>query len=587
MKTAMAVADNHALDKNHTLIAYPFSDIERLAALTEASLIEADEEECRKYAANMPKRPFAKGWLLDDCSRDQFFTLNQDVFTLWWNEKSQPAEFIFNQKNVAESFAWSSQGTFLASLHPQGCILWDVTAKEGLTRYRKLEHRNISLLHFSPNEKYVVTFSRHEDFNDEDNLYIWHASTGQRIWSMRLVPDAESPHIHSMWPFITWSVDDQYFAFGYRSALFIYRTSFDAPPSLITGKGPMRQEGVSGVCFAPGGQPWLAYWCPESANTPAKVAVLEVPSLAVVRSKNLFNLSSLQLAWQSKSDFLAVIVEKCKGKVKKVPIASTLEIFRMAAKDIPIQVVELEGTVSLMSWEPNGAMLALLEHDLTDPAKSFVKFLDCSQSSAIKTVEKLERKNVNRLIWSPKGKFIVLGGLENLAGHMEFWSVTDKGDLECTHSGDHYMATSIEWDPSGRFVLSYQSILRYQMESSYMIWDFRGHVLHRVPMEKLKIASWRPRPASLLTPAQQKDVMKKLKDYSIKFDQEDAARAEKWLKLGKATKLQMKDDWDAWRRLARSQWNLAPDVFAQTFAQESDITDWVEEVLEETEELLT
>ena len=156
------------------------------------------------------------------------------------------------------------------------------------------------------------------------------------------------------------------------------------------------------------------------------------------------------------------------------------------------------------------------------------------------------------------------------------------------------MATAVHWDPSGRYLLTFQSILRYQMESSYMLWDFRGQLLHRVPVEKLKFAAWRPRPVSLLSVAQQKAVLKKLKDLSLQFDMEDAEKAQQWISQGKASKLQMKEDWLAWRRIARAQWHLDTSASTATggaslsgsAAAGNEIVDWVEELLEETEELI-
>jgi translation initiation factor 3 subunit B len=58
---------------------------------------------------------------------------------------------------------------------------------------------------------------------------------------------------------------------------------FEWAPSRIPGeKKPGAEE-----------QHMLCYWMPEQGNSPAKVALMNVPSKEVVRTKNLFNVSDV------------------------------------------------------------------------------------------------------------------------------------------------------------------------------------------------------------------------------------------------------------------------------------------------------
>ena len=45
---------------------------------------------------------------------------------------------------------------------------------------------------------------------------------------------------------------------------------------------------------------------------------------------------------------------------------------------------------------------------------------------------------------------MVLAGLRNMNGVLEF---IDTADFTSMNSGEHFMATDIEWDPTGRYVL--------------------------------------------------------------------------------------------------------------------------------------
>ncbi len=89
-----------------------------------------------------------------------------------------------------------------------------------------------------------------------------------------------------------------------------------------------------------------------------------------------------------------------------------------------------------------------------------------------------------------------MAGLRNFSGELEFW---DAEDLQMMASNEHFQATDVEWDPSGRYVISYVSYWRYQTDNGYMLWDFKGQLLHKRAMERTKQVLWRPRPPTLLS----------------------------------------------------------------------------------------
>lgn len=62
----------------------------------------------------------------------------------------------------------------------------------------------------------------------------------------------------------------------------------------------------------------------------------------------------------------------------------------------------------------------------------------------------LKGKQANALYWSPAGRFILLAGLKGFNGQLEFYNVDE---LETMATTEHFMATDIEWDPTGRYFL--------------------------------------------------------------------------------------------------------------------------------------
>ncbi|KAL2329458.1 hypothetical protein Fmac_017039 [Flemingia macrophylla] len=103
-------------------------------------------------------------------------------------------------------------------------------------------------------------------------------------------------------------------------------------------------------------------------------------------------------------------------------------------------------------------------------------------------------KQANALFWSPAGRYIVLAGLKGFNGQLEFYNVDE---LETMATAEHFMATDIEWDPTGRYiwsgdyvmVLLTRAVHRYvatsvtsvhEMENGFNIWSFNGKHLYRI-----------------------------------------------------------------------------------------------------------
>lgn len=134
-----------------------------------------------------------------------------------------------------------------------------------------------------------------------------------------------------------------------------------------------------------------------------------------------------------------------------------------------------------------------------------------------------------------------------------------------------------------------------QMEPGYGIYDFKGtELLKESHVEKFKQFLWRPRPRTLLSAKQQKDIVKNLRKYGREFDEIDQLEEMNVSSELQAQRKRLVDEWNAWRQrvkqiLAEDKTSLGiQDGFAE--AQETKETavleEWVEEVIEETEEVI-
>ena len=106
----------------------------------------------------------------------------------------------------------------------------------------------------------------------------------------------------------------------------------------------------------------------------------------------------------------------------------------------------------------------------------------------------------------------------SMNGVLEF---VDTADMTTMNTGEHYMATDIEWDPTGRYVMTGVSWWAHKVDNGYFIWSFQGRILQRHPLDQFCHFVWRPRPKSLLTKEDIQRIKLNLKRYQKEFEIKD------------------------------------------------------------------
>ncbi|CAB4054131.1 EIF3B [Lepeophtheirus salmonis] len=401
------------------------------------------------------------------------------------------AKTLHTRTRWTESFIkWSPLGTYLATLHSKGVALW---GGEDFHQIARFSHRGVQYIDFSPNENYLVTFNARAVMGTEPCIVIWETRTrtNKRIFNV----DAS---VLNDWPIFLWSHNDKYFARISEGVLSVYET----PSCGLLDKKSIKVPGMMKFSWSPTDN-ILGYWVAEDKDVPARVTLIEIPSRKEIRVKNLFNVANCQMHWQKSGDYLCVMVDRY-SKLRKekghkyAGIYYNFEIFHMREKQIPVDGIEIKETVSAVAWEPVGDKLAIIHGEQSNMNVSFY-----GVKSTPVLLKKYERKSVNHLFWSPTGQFVVIAGLRSLNGVMEF---VDTSDFTSMNSGDHFMCTDIEWDPTGRYIMTGERSLNgFPWINSI---NFVGDLDHLRFSARKKIS----------------EVKKNLKKYSVVFDAKDRTR---------------------------------------------------------------
>lgn len=144
-----------------------------------------------------------------------------------------------------------------------------------------------------------------------------------------------------------------------------------------------------------------------------------------------------------------------------------------------------------------------------------------------------------------------------------------------------------------------QAYLNLQMETGYHLYDFKGMQLREEPIDRLKQWVWRPRPPTLLSKEEQKQIRKNLRELSRVFEEEDQYELDTANLAVVDTRRRQIEEWLAWRqeeeemlREERMDMGLPEDINdsfdAHGVADEEDavVEEIFEEVIEETEEIV-
>uniref|UniRef100_A0A7E4VHJ0 Eukaryotic translation initiation factor 3 subunit B n=1 Tax=Panagrellus redivivus TaxID=6233 RepID=A0A7E4VHJ0_PANRE len=515
---AANLLDNHRFDKSHTFSAYILSSMGKM------------EKPSEEWKEPTPHSWIDAGdlwwWLQNPKCIDQFATQTEgrDGITLgvYWNSKGEEPCIVSNEGsrvNWSEFiFKWSPYGTYLATYHRPGVVLW---GGEKFEKIQKMQHEGVTYLEFSPRETYLITFAYDGYGNQFDNtVRVFDVFTGELKKTFQPSGTGATSTI-SEWPFLKWSHDEKYFAFCrvkgdtinvYNTETFVVESQIELPGLVSFEWNPTKNT--------------IGYYCEErnESNAPAEIGVIEYPSKHKVRAQRIFSVSSASLYWQKNGDYLAANTERYSsrkikdGEIKHTNTSSHLEVFDCTTKDVSVQTFQLPEQFISFGFEPKGNKFAVLvgSGNKTTP----LIYLIDSQKPVPVLISKLESGiQLSHVKWAPQGGWLVMYSENSTAGQAMFIDATV---AEPTRSRiiEHPSMNYGEWDPTGRFFIT-ASAGHQRFETGYRIYTFQGREVYKKVTEGLTRFKWRPRPPLPVGDTKIREIKKNLKALSRKFEEED------------------------------------------------------------------
>jgi len=522
-KDAIAGISGLKLDSAHILEAFPLGDFEKTRGLPD-KFVPPENVPFNANERDMSWLDNEK--ILRGC--EMFAThvsgeKNTTAISVFNpKDRSNPATDIFKRERWSPpGFCWSPQGTYFVAMTYGGAIAFPVSGT-ALSDEPKIKMRCQDVAHvdFSPQERYVFTRGKTGGMMD-----LWDVAADNKVPK----------------PIATLEDAPDMFVFDSSERYCIRRANPSTPEGAAGAievyniekkkKSYVKAPGMTVMSVSPR-DPYVATFTPEEGNNHgSSIRIIDVTNGRTLRSHTVYNKAiSCTFFWHPEGRYLAAQVDSyIKGKRR----VSCVTLFRMDERQIPTQTIdEATQRITTFSWEPGfGTRFAysatdVPENSLTYGRKGNVSIYDmrCYGSTATR-LQLLEKKPSSHLSWSPQQGILLLCDLMTSNGSVEFYDVESKTTLETVQ---HFNTTSIQWDPSGRFVaLVSSSAGRSSGDAGYDIYTFTGRMLCRVVDMALSQFLWRPRPSCALDTKRLEALRKNLPKFRKEFQLEEQEESHK------------------------------------------------------------
>uniref|UniRef100_A0A7N8YIA2 Eukaryotic translation initiation factor 3 subunit B n=1 Tax=Mastacembelus armatus TaxID=205130 RepID=A0A7N8YIA2_9TELE len=546
---AVKNADGYKLDKQHTFRVNLFTDFDKYMNISDEW--ETPEKQPFKDFGNM------RHWIEDPDCRDQYSVIYEagERTAIFSNDAKEPITVEERARWTETYVRWSPKGTYLATFHQRGIALW---GGEKFKQIQRFSHQGVSLIDFSPCERYVVTFSPLMDTKEDPQaIIIWDILTGQKKRGFHCESSAH-------WPIFKWSHDGKFFARMTPDTLSIYET----PSMGLLDKKSLKITGIKDFSWSPGDN-IIAFWVPEDKDIPARVTLMQMPSRQEIRVRNLFNVVDCKLHWQKNGDYLCVKVDRTPKGTQVYGEGGVLNLFISRSRFLIIA----------FAWEPNGSKFAVLHGESPRINASFYH---------VKNNGKIEPTLICMYVhqhccMSCVQCLYVFFSVCSMNGALAF---VDTSDCTMMNIAEHYMASDVEWDPTGRYVVTSVSWWSHKVDNAYWLWTFQGRLLQKNNKDRFCQLLWRPRPPTLLSVEQIKMIKKDLKKYSKIFEQKDRLSQSKASKELVDKRRAMMEEYRRYREAALQNYHEQKSIRLElrggvdTDELDSNVDDWEEETIE-------
>lgn len=424
---------------------------------------------------------------------------------------------------------WSPYGTMLVSQHHSGLKFW---GGDAYSKLFEIAQDNITAFHISPLENYII-------IKTDRDVSVWNLRQSKKL----KVLAGFDP---SVWPVAKFNADDTFVAFAKDGKLSVFES---ATMKLVQGGEELHSytlnlENLVDFEWSPTRASQLALMYKGDQHTGWRVTVDEVTldasgnlHLENLSRRNFLGAEGVVVLWHPEGTGLAAKISKAGSKRvvddanaengKRIEVEILIEycLFRIHNEKVSADhfTIEKNFLPGRFAWQPAGKYFAILLIDknsnqqaATGP-KMFIRFyaLDGKGLKLAGT----HPTSATTLHWAPKGTRIVAANYEK--SQLEFFAINSSGVAVAVEKAEHSQVSDTQWDPSGRYFASWNSVIRCPEGTRYRIHDMNGRRVIDNKVEKLSHFAWRPLAKPVLTAEEIAEIKSRMKEISHAFEEKE------------------------------------------------------------------
>jgi len=561
-------------------------------------------------------RPNLTAWLADDQGRDQyavrFFDGDRHETHIYWAEptkaKNDFRQLVYGgerEKSQGKHWCelqikWSPKGSYLATYHVPGIVLWGGETFEKLGRFPCPDVRNVI---FSPCERYVLTITSDSDYGlqrQRDRFLVADAAKKpsaatsviaqatlqadgkeeeRRTWTLKCtlwnialqkpIESFEEEIPEGGQTSFKWSHDGNYYTLVKPEGIKLANMQKQVAKIL---KGT---AGAIEVDWCPTANV-LSYVIRGTGERPDSIILYDVQKNVNVKTHHYFNLNSISLLWHPRGRF--VMMQIVRHKTKKT-YSYVLGFIRYSEPGLPVEEFNIENPVTRVAFDPvyDGFVTT------SQVQNGSINVCQINSYRIGRTIEPYHtttaplpghaQASVYTIHFSPAGRWYILAALNTSSSAPNLYFF----DSHATTAAAASLAVEVQehvslitWEISGRYVITascraiqqvnVQASWRDKIKDVYNLWNFQGEQIASYSADRLFMVYWRPRPPTELTRKQLNEIQNNLKTkYWKKYEAYDNEE-----RLSQTTEAQRR------RMEIKAAWRKLKEDLKQTYADEAE-----------------
>ncbi|CCF56061.1 hypothetical protein KAFR_0A06260 [Kazachstania africana CBS 2517] len=350
-------------------------------------------------------------------------------------------------------------------------------------------------LKFSPSGNYLSSWERPliNDSNHQ-NVKIWYLNQGFEKDSQPTPVYQYQYKSQNSWSLQFSKMDDFVFRqFGKdlkiikisHDANVESKFNFDEPFATLSNEVPFSAFSVSPADF-----PTVCTFTPEKSGKPAQLTIWPVTQGKIVKkivTKTFFKADSCQLKWNDHGNaILGLAITDFDATNKSYYGENTLYMLSFQGVNgtlggSSVRVNLSNGPVHDFTWSPTSRQFGVIAGFM--PAT--ISFFDMKGN----VVHSLPQQSKNTMLFSPNGKYILIGGFGNLTGSVEILDRHNKFNRITQFDASN---TSVcKWSPGGEFIITATTSPRLRVDNCIKIWHVSGQLCFIKEFKELLKVDWR------------------------------------------------------------------------------------------------